>query len=125
MGKCILIVDDEEDVRAVIQLGLEMQSGWKVLNANSGESAIKTAASEQPDVILLDLMMPDMDGRTTLQKLKNEPKTQKIPVIIMTAKSKYAVEENLGNLDVAAIFTKPLRPLNLAQEISEVLINNL
>jgi len=125
MSKCILIVDDEEDVRAVIQLGLEMQAGWKVLNAESGAEAIKTAASQQPDVILLDLMMPDMDGRTTLQKLKNDPKTEQIPVIVMTAKSKSAVEENLRDLDVAAIFTKPLRPLNLAQEISEVLINNL
>ena len=125
MSKCILIVDDEEDVRAVIQLGLEMQAGWKVLNAESGAEAIKTAANQQPDVILLDLMMPDMDGRTTLQKLKNDPKTEQIPVIVMTAKSKSAVEENLRDLDVAAIFTKPLRPLNLAQEISEVLIDNL
>ncbi len=123
MSKCILIVDDEEDVRAVIQLGLEMQAGWKVLNANSGEEGIKTAASQQPDVILLDLMMPDMDGITTLKKLKNDPKTQQIPVIVMTAKSKFSVEESLANLDVVAIFTKPLRPLNLAQEISEVLLN--
>ncbi len=121
MSKCILIVDDEADVRALIQLGLEMQAGWKVLNANSGEEAIKIAASHQPDVILLDLMMPDMDGKTTLQKLKNDPKTQQIPVILMTAKGKSSVEESFAHLDLAAIFTKPLRPLNLAQQISEVL----
>jgi CheY-like chemotaxis protein len=121
MRKCILIVDDEEDVRALIQLGLEMQANWKVLNANSGEEAIKIAASQQPDVILLDLMMPDMDGKSTLQKLKNDPKTQQIPVILMTAKGKSSVEESFVNLDLAAIFTKPLRPLNLAREISEVL----
>ncbi len=121
MSKSILIVDDEEDVRALIQLGLEMQAGWKVLNSNSGKEAIKIAATEQPDVILLDLMMPDMDGKTTLQQLKNNPQTQKIPVILMTAKSKSAVEESFANLDLAAIFTKPLRPLNLAQQISEVI----
>ncbi|MEM9925541.1 MAG: response regulator [Cyanobacteria bacterium P01_D01_bin.50] len=121
MSKCILVVDDEEDVRALIQLGLEMQAGWKVINASSGEEAIAIAASQQPDVILLDLMMPNMDGRTTLQRLKNDPKTQKIPVIMMTAKGKSSVEESFANVDVAAIFTKPLRPLNLAGDISEVL----
>jgi len=121
MTKSILIVDDEEDIRALIQLGLEMQAGWKVLNSNSGEEAIQIAATQQPDVILLDLMMPNMDGKATLQKLKSDPKTQKIPVILMTAKSKSSVEESLANLDVAAIFTKPLRPLNLAQQIMEVI----
>lgn len=121
MSKSILVVDDEEDVRALIQLGLEMQAGWKVINASSGEEAIKTAAGEQPDVILLDLMMPDMDGRTTLKKLKDNPLTQQIPVIVMTAKGKSAVEESFANLEVAAIFTKPLRPLNLAGQISAVI----
>ena len=121
MSKSILIVDDEEDVRALIQLGLEMESGWEVINACCGEEAIKIAASQQPDVILLDLMMPDMDGRTTLQKLKSNPSTQQIPVIVMTAKDKSSVEESFANLEVAAIFTKPLRPLNLAREINEVI----
>ncbi|MEM7556874.1 MAG: response regulator [Cyanobacteria bacterium P01_A01_bin.84] len=121
MSKCILIVDDEKDVRSLIALGLEMQAGWTVLNANSGAEGIAIAASKQPDVILLDLMMPDMDGRTTLQKLKLNPATQKIPVILMTAKSKSSVEESFVNLDLAAIFTKPLRPLNLAQQITEVI----
>ena len=123
MTKSILIVDDEEDIRALIQLGLEMQTSWKVLNSNSGEEAIQIAATEQPDVILLDLMMPDMDGKITLQKLKGDSKTNKIPVILMTAKSKNSVAESFENLDVAAIFTKPLRPLNLAQEISEVIVD--
>ncbi|MEM7713974.1 MAG: response regulator [Cyanobacteria bacterium P01_A01_bin.68] len=123
MTKSILIVDDEEDIRALIQLGLEMQTSWKVLNSNSGEEAIQIAATEQPDVILLDLMMPDMDGKITLQKLKSDSKTNKIPVILMTAKSKSSVAESFENLDVAAIFTKPLRPLNLAQEISEVIVD--
>lgn len=123
MNKSILVVDDEEDIRALIQLGLEMQAGWKVLNSNSGEEAIQIAATEQPDVILLDLMMPDMDGKTTLEKLKSNPKTHKIPVILMTAKSKSSVAESFANLEVAAIFTKPLRPLNLAREISEVIFS--
>ncbi|MBW4614098.1 MAG: response regulator [Desmonostoc vinosum HA7617-LM4] len=121
MSKCILIVDDEEDVRALIQLGLEMKTDWEILSTNSGAEAINIAITKQPDVILLDLMMPDMDGRTTLQKLKNEPKTQHIPIILMSAKVKSSVEESFTDLDVAAIFTKPLRPLNLPEQIIEVL----
>ena len=121
MTKSILVVDDQEDVRALIQLGLEMKAGWNVLNANSGEEAIEIAANQQPDVILLDLMMPDMDGRTTLQRLKSDPATKQISVILMTAKSKYSVEESFVGLDVAAIFTKPLRPLNLPQEIIDAI----
>ena len=121
MTKSILVVDDEEDVRALIQLGLEMNGGWNVINATSGVEAIDMAASQQPDVILLDLMMPDMDGKATLQKLKSNPKTQNISVIMMTAKSKYFVEESFTGLDVAAIFTKPLRPLNLSQQIIDAI----
>lgn len=125
MTKSILVVDDEEDVRALIQLGLEMKAGWNVLNASSGEEAIAIAQNQKPDVILLDLMMPDMDGKTTLQRLKSNPATQQIPVILMTAKSKYSVEESFNGLDVAAIFTKPLRPLNLPQQIIDVIGNKI
>ncbi|MDJ0694002.1 response regulator [Mastigocoleus sp. MO_188.B34] len=121
MTKSILVVDDEEDVRALIQLGLEMNGGWNVINATSGAEAIDVAASQQPDVILLDLMMPDLDGKATLQKLKSSPKTENIPVIMMTAKSKYSVEESFAGLDVAAIFTKPLRLLNLSQQIIDAI----
>ena len=121
MTKSILVIDDQEDVRALIQLGLEMKAGWNVLNASSGEEGIEIAASQQPDVILLDLMMPDMDGRATLQRLKSNPITKQIPVILMTAKSKYSVEESFVGLEVAAIFTKPLRPLNLPQQIIDAI----
>lgn len=79
------------------------------------------AQSQQPDVILLDLMMPDMDGKTTLQRLKSNPTTQQIPVIVMTAKSKYSVEETFLGLDIAAIFTKSLRPLNLPEQIIDAI----
>ena len=121
MSKYILVVDDEEDVRSLIQLGLEMQSDWTVLDTNNGEDAIAMASEHKPDVILLDWMMPDMDGKTTLRMLKSNPDTQKIPVIIMTAKSKSFVEDNFDSSDVAAIFVKPLRPLNLSEEIIKAL----
>ncbi|AFZ23100.1 response regulator containing a CheY-like receiver domain and an HD-GYP domain [Cylindrospermum stagnale PCC 7417] len=121
MSKCVLIVDDEEDVRAIAQMGLEMAAGWTVLTASSGQEALVVAASNQPDVILLDMMMPDMDGRATLQQLKVNPITQHIPVILVTAKVQPSEQQSFLLLDIAAVFAKPFRPLKLADEISSVL----
>lgn len=121
MSKNILIIDDEEDVREIAQLGLEMGAGWNVLIASSGEQGLKIAAEHQPDAILLDMMMPDMDGRATLQHLKTNPKTQTIPVILVTAKAQQSERENFANLDVVAVFAKPFRPLLLAEQIGNAL----
>ena len=121
MSKNILIVDDEEDVRAIAKLGLEMGAGWNVLTASSGQEALNVAVNHKLDVILLDMMMPDMDGRATLQQLKANPATKKIPVILLTAKFQQSDRERFIDLDVAAIFAKPFRPLKLAEQISEVL----
>ncbi len=117
MSKTILIIDDEDDVREIAQLGLEMGAGWNVLIASSGEEGLKVAAAHQPDAILLDMMMPDMDGRATLQQLKTNPNTQAIPVILVTAKAQQSERENFANLDVAAVFAKPFRPLLLGEQI--------
>ncbi|MFN6566485.1 response regulator [Dendronalium sp. ChiSLP03b] len=121
MSRNILIVDDEEDVQAIAKLGLEMGAGWNVLTASSGQEALHVAANRQPDVILLDMMMPDMDGRATLQQLKANPATKTIPVILLTAKVQESDRESFTYLDVAAVFAKPFRPLKLAEQISEAL----
>jgi CheY-like chemotaxis protein len=121
MSKCILIVDDEEDARSIAQLALQMQTDWTVLLADCGQAALTVADAQQPDVILLDMMMPDMDGRTTLQKLKANQKTRSIPVILVTAKVQAADQRHFDQLDVAAVFAKPYRPLQLADEISKAL----
>ncbi|MGB3691425.1 MAG: response regulator [Spirulinaceae cyanobacterium] len=121
MHKTILVVDDEEDVRSLIKLGLEMAAGWQVLTANSGQEALNVATTQQPDIILLDMMMPDLDGKETIQKLKANSPTKDIPVILMTAKIASSLEETLAGLDIAAIFTKPLRPLQLPKQILDAL----
>jgi CheY-like chemotaxis protein len=121
MSKRILIVDDEDDVRAIAQLGLEMGANWTVLAASSGREALEMAAIEQPDAILLDMMMPDMDGRETLNKLKADPKTQDIPVILVTAKVQPSDQSSFADLDVAAVLAKPFRPLQLADQIRDAL----
>ncbi|MDZ8025649.1 MAG: response regulator [Nostoc sp. DedQUE01] len=121
MNRSILIVDDEEDVQAIAKLGLEMGAGWNVLTACSGREALNVAANFKLDVILLDMMMPDMDGRATLQQLKANPVTQSIPVILLTAKVQDSDRDIFTGLDVAAVFAKPFRPLKLAGQISEAL----
>jgi CheY-like chemotaxis protein len=121
MTKCVLIVDDEDDVRAITKMGLEMAAGWTVLTASSGEEALAIAQNNQPDVILLDVMMPDMDGIETLQHLKTKPETQQIPVILATAKIQPSDKESFRDLEVVAVFTKPFRPLQLANQILAVI----
>ncbi|HEY9738140.1 MAG TPA: response regulator [Trichocoleus sp.] len=121
MTKCILIVDDEEDIRSITKLALEMGTDWTVLTASSGQEALAIAAAHQPDTILLDMMMPDMDGRATLRQLKADSSTRPIPVIMVTAKAQSAKLGSFEDLDVAAVLPKPFRPLKLAAEITAIL----
>ena len=121
MSRSVLIVDDEADVRSIAQIGIEMGSNWQVITAESGREALTLAEYHQPDVILLDMMMPDLDGRATLQSLKANPMTQAIPVILMTAKARSNHSSGFDELDVVAVFAKPFRPLQLSAQIRETL----
>ncbi|MDJ0648669.1 MAG: response regulator [Xenococcaceae cyanobacterium MO_188.B19] len=121
MSKLILIIDDEEDVKAIAQMGLEMAASWEVITASSGQEGLEIAATKQPDVILLDLMMPDWDGKETLKQLKNNPNTASIPVILMTAKTESAIASEIENLEIIGMITKPFRPLQLPEKIDEIL----
>src|SRR6476661_4990459 len=82
----VLVVDNEQYIQEVAKVCLETVAGWQVILASSGAECLSKAAAEQPEVILLDVMMPDMDGITTFQKLQENPATQAIPVIFLTAK---------------------------------------
>ncbi len=121
MSKLILIIDDEEDVKAIAQMGLEMAASWEVITASSGQEGLEVAAIKQPDVILLDLMMPDWDGKETLKQLKNNSQTASIPVILMTAKTESAIASELENLEIIGMITKPFRPLQLPETINSIL----
>ena len=85
--KTVLLVDDEDDIREVAQMSLEVTAGWNIEGANCGTAGIEKAKELKPDAILLDVMMPDMDGYTVCQRLKENADTQNIPVIFLTAKS--------------------------------------
>ena len=121
MSKSILIIDDEEDVKDIAQMGLEMAADWNVITASSGKEGLTLAATTQPEVILLDLMMPEWDGKETLQNLKANQSTSSIPVILMTAKTQSAIATELSELDLAGVITKPFRPLELPEKITNIL----
>jgi CheY-like chemotaxis protein len=120
-AKRILLVDDEIRLRNVIQACLENLGGWTVLTAASGREALHKANTEKPDAILLDMMMPDMDGFTLLQQLQSNLDTQSIPVILLTAKVQASNHDRYSQLDVAGVIAKPFEPLKLAEQVTEIL----
>lgn len=117
----ILVIDDEADIREVTALTLETVAGWQVILAPSGAKGIERASLKQPDAILLDVMMPDIDGPTTFRILKKNGSTSHIPVLLLTAKVQGADRRQLDALGAAAILAKPFDPLTLADQISGVL----
>ncbi|MEL6779790.1 MAG: response regulator [Cyanobacteria bacterium J06597_16] len=117
-SKQILMIDDEVDIQTVARIGLTTLSGWDVLTASSGAEGIAQALRRQPDAILLDVMMPDMDGVATLKALKADAQTQAIPVIFLTAKSKAADRKKLYEAGAQGVINKPFDPTTLASQIS-------
>ncbi len=121
MAKRVLIVDDEDDIREVAALSLSSLAGYEVLSADSGSSALVIASNQQPDAILLDVMMPDMDGPTTLRKLQAQPSTANIPVVFLTAKVQPSERARFASLGAAAVLSKPFDPLTLSTELAAAL----
>jgi CheY-like chemotaxis protein len=121
MPKRILIVDDEDDIREVAALSLETVAGYDVITASSGAAAVSIAAEQQPDAIVLDVMMPEMDGPTTFQKLRAQASTASIPVVFLTAKVQPSERARFSSLGAAAVLSKPFDPLTLASELADAL----
>lgn len=119
--KHILLIDDEDDIREIAQLSLEILGGWVVLLANSGREGIQQAQTHQPDAILLDVMMPELDGLATFQQLQANPVTQGIPVILLTAKVQSPDQRKFNELGVSGLITKPFEPLALAEQVAKIL----
>lgn len=121
MARKILIIDDEDDIREVAALSLESVAGWEVVTASSGSQGLARAAEHQPDAILLDVMMPGMDGPTTFRELRKNPVTAKIPVLLLTAKVQNSDQRRFADLGVESVLFKPFDPLTLADQISGAL----
>ena len=117
----ILIIDDEDDIREVAALSLESIAGWQVSMASSGAEGIQAAEKLHPDAILMDVMMPGMDGPTTFKQMQTHSSLANIPVILLTAKVQGVDQRRFTNLGVAGVLLKPFDPLSLADQINSAL----
>ncbi|HIA51119.1 MAG TPA: response regulator [Candidatus Melainabacteria bacterium] len=119
--KQVLLVDDDLNIRTLAQMGLEGLTDWKVELAASGAEAIDKANEIKPDLIILDVMMPGMDGPTTLGELRKLDALTTIPVIFMTAKAQTHEVELYQKMGAKGIITKPFDPMTLPDDIQGIL----
>lgn len=119
--KQVLLVDDDLNIRTLAQMGLEGLTDWKVELAASGAEAIDKANEIKPDLIILDVMMPGMDGPTTLSELRKVDSLNSIPVIFMTAKAQTHELELYQKMGAKGIITKPFDPMTLPDDIQGIL----
>jgi CheY-like chemotaxis protein len=120
-AKRILLIDDEPEIREIVRVSLELVGGWDVSATGSAREGLTLAADQHPDAILLDVMMPDMDGPTAFQALQAAPETSTIPVILLTAKVQAADLRRFDQLGVAATIAKPFDPLTLPGQVASAL----
>lgn len=117
----ILLVDDDDGIREVATMSLELVGGYTVRAASSGEEAIAMARLDPPDAILLDVMMPGLDGPSTFAVLQQDPRTRDIPVVLLTAKTQHADLLRFAELGVAGVLAKPFDPMSLPGEVARLL----
>ena len=119
--RTVLLIDDEPDIREVVELSLGSVAGWEVLTASSGADGVELASAQRPDVILLDVMMPGLDGPATLDVLRGRDETRAIPVLFMTAKAQAGELTRYASLGVAGVIPKPFDPMTLSDRVAAAL----
>lgn len=117
----VLVVDDEEDVRYVARMSLGRVGKMTVIEASNGEEGLARARSERPDFILLDMMMPGMDGAAMFRALLASEDTASIPVVFLTAKAMASEVERLKDLGARGVVLKPFNPMTLASDVVALL----
>jgi len=119
--KRILLIDDEPGIRQVVQVTFKVATSWETLVADSCAVGMAIAEVEQPDAILLDVMMPEMDGITAFQKMQENPAICKIPTILLTAKAQASERERFAQLPIAGVITKPFKAQDLVKQVRSLL----
>jgi len=118
--KRILYVEDEANIRTIAITVLEAVGGFTVITCNSGKQALDAAPTANADLILLDVMMPEMDGPATLKALREVAQTAQTPVIFMTAKVQTSEIAHYTSLGAIGVIAKPFDPMTLSGQISEI-----
>jgi len=114
-----LIIDDDRDLLLLVRRTLEFTAGWRVRTASSGATGIELAKATPPDVVLVDLMMPEMDGYEVCRRLKADPATAGIPVVLLTARHDLD-ERRIAETGAAGVLFKPFQPETLAQQVRDL-----
>ncbi|GHA32754.1 response regulator [Devosia pacifica] len=120
-GNKILYIDDDDDVREVASLSLSLDADLEVRTSSSGREGIALAAEWKPDLVLLDVMMPEMDGPETLKHIKADPELASIPVVFITARAQVHEVHELRAIGAAGVISKPFDPMTLAAEVRQFL----
>lgn len=120
MTKRVLVIDDDDGVREIVQISLESVADWTVWTAPSGKTGMAIAQTKQPDLILLDVMMPEEDGVAVYKKLQANELTRTIPTILLTAKARPSEREALMALGINGIITKPFKSKKLVEDITRI-----
>lgn len=122
MSSRLLLVDDEEAIRTIATISLERIGGWTVISVSSGQAALETAADDGPfDAVLMDVMMPGLDGPSTLERMRDGVLPLQVPVIFLTAKVGDAERERLISLGAAGVIAKPFDPMTLPEDVRRIL----
>ncbi len=116
----VLYVDDEPDIREVVELSLGLMPGLAIKTCASGEEALRSLSQFRPDVVLLDVMMPGLDGPATLLRMRADPVGKLIPVVFMTAKALPQEVDRFMSLGAAGVISKPFDPMQLAKQVQEI-----
>jgi len=116
----ILYVEDEPDIQAVARLALETVGGFTLCVCSSGTEAVEKAADFDPDIILLDVMMPGMDGPNTLSELRKVPGLEATPTVFLTAKAMPSEVERYKELGALEVIAKPFEPMTLAAQVRAI-----
>ncbi len=116
----ILFVDDEDDIRSVAKLALEAVGGFTVEDCSSGSEAVKRVSAFMPDLILLDVMMPGMDGIATFRALREIPEAAAIPVVFLTASIQTHEKARYMELGAINVIPKPFDPMTLSDKVKEI-----
>ena len=118
--RTVLLVDDDPNIRTIAEMSLSAVGGLKVTLASGGAEALREVSERVPDVILLDVMMPEMDGPATLHRLKQEPLLVDVPVIFLTGEAEGSEHARLLSLGAQGVIAKPFDPMTIADQVKSV-----
>lgn len=121
MTRRVLLIDDNADVREIARLSLELTADVEVDTAGSGREGLRKATASPPDAILLDVHMPELDGPATLRFLRDDPRTEGVPVVFITARVQASEREGYEALGVSGVLEKPFDPVRIGPALAAIL----